>query len=93
MSAQRIFSLQCGPDPAAGALCNMFSVFFLKIGPADPARNETRRGHGRDAAFDLRGMLVFRVPAPHGAQTTQDHSFRQARTHCVCVTTVEDAKY
>ena len=45
------------------------SARMQKIGATDPARNETRRGHGRDAACDLRGMLIFRVPAPHGAQT------------------------
>ena len=71
----RLYAAQLVPgseDQARSCMCakaagQTQSARMQKSGATDPARNETRRGHGRDAACDLRGMLRVRVPAPHGA--------------------------
>ena len=76
----RLYAAQLVPgceDQARSCMCakaagQTQSARMQKIGRADPARNETRRGHGRDAACDLRGMLGDRGSgAARGAGLTR----------------------
>ena len=76
----RLYAAQLVPgceDQARSCMCakaagQTQSARMQKIGATDPARNETRRGHGRDAACDLRGMLGDRGSgAARGAGLTR----------------------